>query len=77
MSHGAGDVEGTLAGAQALIAYGPSIFTMDAFAKYDWKQWGYHQFVQANVYNLLDNKTLNGFLYTYPTTAKLTYGISF
>jgi iron complex outermembrane recepter protein len=77
VSHGAGDVEGTLAGAQALIAYGPSIFTMDAFAKYDWKQWGYHQFVQANVYNLLDNKTLNGFLYTYPTTAKLTYGISF
>jgi iron complex outermembrane recepter protein len=76
VTHGSGQVETNAAG-QLIVAYGPSMFNMDAFAKYEWKRWGYHQFIQGNVYNVLDDKTLNGFVYTNPITAKLTYGISF
>jgi iron complex outermembrane recepter protein len=76
VTHGSGQVETNAAG-QLIVAYGPSMFNMDAFAKYDWKRWGYNQFIQLNVYNVLDDKTLNGFLYTNPLTAKLTYGIAF
>ncbi|HXQ82375.1 MAG TPA: TonB-dependent receptor plug domain-containing protein [Opitutaceae bacterium] len=76
ITHGSGQVETNAAG-QLIVAYGPSQYNMDAFVKYDWKRWGYSQFVQLNVYNLLDDKELNGFIWTNPITAKVTYGIRF
>ena len=76
ITHGSGQVETNAAG-YIIVAYGPSMFNLDAFAKYEWKKWGYSQLVQVNVYNVLDDKTLNGFVRTNPTTAKLTYGIKF
>jgi len=76
VTHGSGQVETNAAG-QLIVAYGPSQYNMDAFVKYDWKRWGYTQFVQLNVYNLLDDKELNGFIWTNPITAKLTYGVHF
>ncbi len=76
VTHGSGQTETNAAG-QLIVAYGPSQFNMDGFIKYDWKSWGYNQSVQVNVYNMLDDKELNGFIYTNPITAKVTYGIRF
>jgi iron complex outermembrane receptor protein len=76
ITHGSGQVETNAAG-QLIVAYGPSQFNLDGFFKYEWKSWGYHQYLQGNVYNILDNKELNGFVWTNPITAKITYGISF
>ncbi len=76
VTHGSGQVETNAAGL-IIVAYGPSEFNLDAFAKYEWRSWGHNQFAQLNVYNVLDNKDLNGLLYNVPITAKLTYGISF
>ncbi len=76
ITHGSGQVE-TNAKGFIIVAYGPSQFNLDAFAKYEWKSWGYTQFLQLNVYNVLDNKELNGFIRTNPITAKLGYGVRF
>lgn len=76
VTHGSGQVETNAAG-QLIVAYGPSQFNLDAFIKYDWRSWGFTQSIQLNVYNLLDNKELNGFVWTNPLTAKLTYGVRF
>jgi outer membrane receptor protein involved in Fe transport len=76
VTHGSGQTETNAAG-QLIVAYGPSQFNLDAFVKYEFKRWGYTQFVQANVYNVLDDKELNGFIWTNPITAKLTYGFRF
>ena len=76
VTHGSGQVETNAAG-QLIVAYGPSEFNMDGFVKYDWKSWGHNQSIQLNVYNILDNKELNGFIFTPPITAKLTYGVRF
>jgi len=76
VTHGSGQTETNAAG-QLIVAYGPSQFNLDAFAKYTWKSWGHSQFLQVNAYNLLDNKELNGFVYTNPITAKITYGVNF
>jgi iron complex outermembrane recepter protein len=76
VTHGSGQTETNAAG-QLIVAYGPSQFNLDGFAKYEWKKWGYTQFVQFNIYNILDDKELNGFIWTNPLTAKLTYGIKF
>jgi outer membrane receptor protein involved in Fe transport len=76
ITHGSGQVETNAAG-QLIVAYGPSQFNLDAFGKYEWRKGGYNQSIQLNVYNVLDNKELNGFIWTNPITAKLTYAISF
>lgn len=76
ITHGSGQVE-TNAKGFIIVAYGPSQFDLDAFAKYEWKKWGHSQFVQLNIYNVLDDKELNGFIRTPPITAKLGYGVRF
>ncbi|GEM_PF-712141 len=76
ITHGSGQVE-TNAKGFIIVAYGPSMFNLDAFAKYEWKKWGYTQVLQLNVYNVLDDKELNGFIRTNPLTAKLSYGVRF
>ena len=76
VTHGSGQVETNAAGL-IITASGPSQFSMDLFAKYEWRRWGHSQYLQVNVYNALDDKQLNGFIYTVPITAKLTYGIGF
>jgi iron complex outermembrane recepter protein len=76
VTHGSGQTETNAAG-QLIVAYGPSQFNLDGFAKFEWKAGGYHQYLQANVYNILDDKELNGFIWTNPITAKVTYGVSF
>ncbi|HEY1765856.1 MAG TPA: hypothetical protein VGF85_13110, partial [Opitutaceae bacterium] len=76
VTHGSGQTETNAAG-QLIVAYGPSQFNLDGFVKYEWTKWGYTQFAQFNIYNVLDNRELNGFIWTNPLTAKLTYGIKF
>jgi len=76
ITHGSGQVETNAAG-YIIVAYGPSIFDLDGFAKYEWKRWGYNQAVQVNVYNILDDKELNGFVRTNPITAKISYEVRF
>jgi outer membrane receptor for ferric coprogen and ferric-rhodotorulic acid len=74
ITHGSGQVETNAAG-YIIVAYGPSMFNLDAFAKYEWKSWGRNQLIQLNVYNVLDDKELNGFVRTNPITAKLSYEV--
>ena len=59
------------------MAYAPSEFFLNAFVKYDWRSWGYSQFIQLNGYNLTDNNQLYGLIYNTPITGKITYGIKF
>jgi iron complex outermembrane receptor protein len=76
VTHGSGQVETNAAGF-LIVAYSPSELNINGFAKYEWKSWGYGQFLQLNIYNLLDDKKLYGFGYTVPITAKVTYGVNF
>jgi outer membrane receptor protein involved in Fe transport len=76
VTHGSGQIETNAAGL-LIVAYAPSEFFLDGFAKYEWRSWGYHQFLQLNVYNITDNNQLYGLIYNEPITAKLTYGVSF
>ena len=76
VTHGSGQIETNAAGL-LIVAYAPSEFFLNGFVKYEWKQWGYNQFLQLNAYNLTNNNQLYGLLYNEPLTAKLTYGIRF
>jgi hypothetical protein len=76
ITHGSGQLETNQAG-KVIIAYGPSQFNLDGFAKYEWKKWGYTQFVQLNLYNILNDNQLNGFIWTPGFSAKVSYGVNF
>ncbi len=76
ITHGSGQLETNMAG-KTIIAYGPSQFDLDGFAKYEWKKWGYTQSIQLNLYNILNDNELNGFIWTPSFSAKLSYGINF
>ncbi len=76
ITHGSGQIETNAAGL-LIVAYAPSEFFLNAFVKYDWRSWGYSQFIQLNGYNLTDNNQLYGLIYNTPITGKITYGIKF
>jgi iron complex outermembrane receptor protein len=76
VTHGSGQIETNSAG-DLIVAYAPSEYFINAFVKYDWKSWGYNQFIQLNGYNLTNNNQLYGLIYNAPITGKLTYGIRF
>jgi iron complex outermembrane recepter protein len=76
VTHGSGQAEINTAG-QPIVVYSPSQALLNLFAKYEWKRWGYNQFVQVNVNNLTNDTKLYGLIYSYPMTAKISYGIAF
>jgi iron complex outermembrane receptor protein len=73
LTHGSGQAEG----GAAYIAYSPAEYLMTLEAKYEWNNWGHHQYVQLNVDNALDNQKLYGLIYQSPLQAKISYGIGF
>ena len=76
VTHGSGQAEINTAG-QPIVVYSPSQLLLNVFAKYEWKRWGYEQFVQLNVNNVLNDTKQYGLIYSSPMTAKVTYGIAF
>lgn len=76
VTHGSGQAELNTAG-QPIVVYSPSQLLVNLFAKYEWKRWRHTQFVQLNVNNLFNDTKLYGLIYSYPLTARLSYGIGF
>jgi iron complex outermembrane receptor protein len=76
ITHGGGQAQYNTAG-QLLVLRTPSLMLVNSFAKYEWKSYGYNQYVQFNVDNLLNNTKLYGLIYQTPLTAKMSYGIGF
>jgi iron complex outermembrane recepter protein len=76
ITHGSGQLETNALG-QLIVAYAPSEYFINAFAKYEWKKWGYNQFIQVNGYNLTNNNQLYGLIYNDGISGRITYGIHF
>ncbi|OIR14908.1 ferrichrome-iron receptor precursor [mine drainage metagenome] len=76
VSHGSGQLILNSAG-QLLLLYTPSRYDIDGMIKYQWKSGRYTQHVQLNFANLLNDQKLYGLIYSAPTSAKITYGLSF
>jgi iron complex outermembrane receptor protein len=76
VTHGGQNIEQNAAG-QTIIAYSPSQTTVNCMVKYAWRKWGYPQYVQLNIDNLLDDRKLYGLVYNQPLQAKISYGIGF
>ncbi len=76
LTHGGGQAQYNTAG-QLLTLSAPSQLTLNAFGKYDFKNYGHSQYVQLNIDNFLDDKKLYGLVYKTPLTAKLSYGFGF
>ncbi|HVU17803.1 MAG TPA: TonB-dependent receptor plug domain-containing protein [Candidatus Didemnitutus sp.] len=75
ITHGSGQAE--TSNGKLLVLTSPSQYTLNAFARYDWKSHGFDQWAQFNVDNLLDDTKLYGLIYQTPITAKVSYGIKF
>jgi len=76
VTHGSGQAEINTAG-QPIVVYSPSQMLLNLFAKYEWKRWGYNQFVQLNVNNVTNDTKLYGLIYSSPLTVRMSYGIGF
>jgi iron complex outermembrane recepter protein len=76
VTHGSGQIETNALG-QLIVAYAPSEYFINAFVKYEWKSWGYNQFIQLNGYNLNNNNQLYGLIYNQGISGRATYGIRF
>ena len=76
VTHGSGQIETNALG-QLIVAYAPSEFFLNAFAKYEWKRWGYNQFIQLNGYNLTNNNQLYGLIYNQGISGRVSYGLHF
>ncbi len=77
ITHGGGQAQYTTAGTLLTLS-APSQYLINGFANYEWKnRYGYGQYVQFNVDNLLDDTKLYGLIYQTPLMAKLSYGLKF
>ena len=77
VTHGAGQLIIGSDGKIVVLFTKPQ-YNVDAMAKYEWTSARNHrQYVQLNVFNLLDDRKEYGLIYSTPLTAKLTYGIRF
>ena len=77
VTHGAGQLiigsDGKL-----VILYSDPQYNVDAMAKYEWKSSGdRRQYVQLNIFNLLNDRKEYGLIYNAPFSAKLVYGMRF
>jgi iron complex outermembrane receptor protein len=77
VTHGSGQLILDGAG-QLLVLYTTERVNFDAMVRYEWKSSrGYHQYLQLNIVNLLNDEKLYGLIYSNPLNAKLTYGMRF
>lgn len=61
-----------------VILYTQPQYNIDTMARYEWRSArDRRQYVQLNIFNLLDDRKQYGLIYATPLTAKLTYGIRF
>lgn len=76
VTHGSGQVQTDVNG-EVIVLYTPEQWTLNAFVRKEWTSGRYHQSVQLNVDNVLNDRDLYGLIYMAPLSARLTYQIGF
>ncbi len=76
VTHGSNQVQ-TDTNGKPIVLYMPSQLTVNGFVRKEWKSNDHNQYLQLNVFNLLNDTKLYGLIYNPPITARLTYGIAF